>query len=98
MENLYLNGYIKQDKIWEALQYAKYQRKLVGIEDRELRAFLETFNEVLERRKTKFLTKLDQREISEVLALMRLDHTDIVNERDLQTIGDILLDKTYRFN
>ncbi len=97
MENLYLNGYIKQDKIWEALQYAKYKRLLVGVEDRELRAFLETFNEVLERRKVKFLTKLDQREISEVLSLMRLDHTDIVNERDLQTIGDILLDKTFRF-
>lgn len=97
MENLYLNGYIKQDKIWEALQYAKYKRLLVGVEDRELRAFLETFNEVLERRKVKFLAKLDQREISEVLSLMRLDHTDIVNERDLQTIGDILLDKTFRF-
>lgn len=97
MENLYLNGYIKKDKIWEALQYAKYQRRLVGIEDRELRAFLDTFNEVVALRKTKFLEKLDHREISEILELMRRDRTDIVNERDLQTIGDILLDKTFKF-
>ncbi len=97
MENLYLDGYIKQDKIWEALRYAKYKRRLVGIEDRELRAFLDTFNETVNARKTKFLNKLDQREISEVLRLMRLNHHDIVNERDLQTIGDILLDKDFKF-
>lgn len=97
MENLYLNGYIKKDKLWEALHYAKYNRMLEGIEDRELRAFLEGFDEAVAMRRAQLKDKISLEEVRDIFELMRRNHHDIVNERDLQRIGDVLLNKDFKF-
>jgi|GEM_PF-2856131 hypothetical protein len=97
MENLYLNGYIKKDKLWEALHYAKYNHMLEGVEDRELRAFLEGFNETVAARHTQFKDKITLEEMHDIFEIMRRNHYDIVNERDLQKIGDVLLNEDFRF-
>ena len=97
MEHLYLNGYIKRDKIWQALHYAQIHGHLNGVEEREVKAFLQGFEEVATERHMEFQDRIDHREVRKIIEIMSRDHTDIVNERDLRTIENILLDEDFEF-
>lgn len=81
----------------DALHYARIHGHLAGVEDREVRSFLEGFDEVTAERHGHFQDKIDHHEMEEIIAIMGRDHSDIVNDRDLETIARVLLDKDFQF-
>ena len=97
MTNLYLGHYIKRDKLRQALSYARHHDRLGGVEEREINAFLEGFEKVVTERHREFQDNIDHHEIQEIIEIISMDHTDIVNERDLRTIESVLLDKEFKF-
>ena len=97
MENLYRGGYIKRDKISSALHYARIKGILRGIDERSLRSFLESFEEVIDARHGKFKDRIDHGEMEEIFRILRRDHSDYVNDKELQNISAILLDKDFEF-
>lgn len=97
MEHLYLNGYVKKDKLGQALHHAKIQGHLRGVEDNEIRVFLSGFEEVTMKRHREFQDRINHREMEEIVSIMGRDHSDIVDERELQTIASVLLNEDYEF-
>ncbi|MDD3006587.1 MAG: hypothetical protein PHX30_03330 [Candidatus Pacebacteria bacterium] len=97
MEHLYLNGYVKKDKLGLALHHAKIKGNLHGVEDSEIGVFINAFEEVISERHREFLDRIDHHEMQEIITIISRDHTDIVDERELQTIASVLLDKEYKF-
>jgi hypothetical protein len=97
MEHLYMDGYIKKDKLGQALHHAKINGHLAGVEDREIRGFLEGFEKVTAQRHGHFQDRISSGEMREIVNIMSRDHSDIVNERDLQTIAGVLLNKGLEF-
>ncbi|MFA7170334.1 MAG: hypothetical protein WC178_05860 [Candidatus Paceibacterota bacterium] len=95
MEHLYLGSYIKKNKIKDALLHARYKKLLQEVSESEIDAFLEGFEKVIEKRHLKFGDKISHHEMEEIISILRRDHTDIVNDRELQTIADVLLDKDF---
>jgi len=97
MEHLYLNGYIKKERIPQALHYAKLHNLLAGVEDREVRSFLQGFEKITAQRHGDFKDQIDHHEMQKIVELMRLNHNDIVNDADLSAISSILLNKDFQF-
>lgn len=97
MTNLYINGYIKKDKIQNALHYAKYKGKLLGVSDQEIKVFVDKFLEVSAERHYQYGDQINQKEVGEILKVMERDHTDIIDGEELETIENILMDKYYQF-
>lgn len=97
MEHLYLNGYIKKEKIPQALHHARLHKLLAGVEDREVRSFLQGFEAVIAQRHGDFKDQIDHHEMQKIFELMRLNHNDIVNDVDLSVISAVLLNKDFQF-
>lgn len=97
MEHLYIGKYIKRDRIPEALHHARLKGHLKGVEDRALRSFLEGFDEVIAERHGKFKDRIDYHEMQEIFKIMGRDHSDYVNDRELEEISEILLDENFQF-
>lgn len=92
-----MGDYLKIDKIEEALRRAEIKDSLRGVDKREVDSFMAGFYKVIAERHGKFGDKISYREMEEVFSIMRRDHSDLVNEEELQTIADILLDKEFEF-
>lgn len=97
-EFLYRNGYIQKDKIGAALHSAKYRGLLGGLDDVEVRSFLEGFDRAIAERRVDFRDNIDHNEMRKILGvIMQRDKSDKVNDRDLDTISKVLLDKNFKF-
>lgn len=97
MEKLYLGGYLKTDKLAAALHYAKINHRLLGVDDVALRDFLSGFERIKLERRSKYLDKIDHREMEEILHYLTLNHNDHLNDKQLGAIGNILLDENFQF-
>lgn len=99
MEYLYDSyGYIKMDKLDDALKYAKSKGRLPGADEVVMREFVAGCEEIAVKRHGDFHDKIDQREMEKILKLMEQDHTDHVRDEHLDLISEIVLDKHYQFS
>lgn len=97
MEHLYLDGYIKIDKIPQALHAAKIKGLLSGVDDPAMRDFSAGFDRVRTERHGEFLDKLDHNEVEKIIHLMGENHSDHLYDSQLQTIAAIILNKNFQF-
>jgi len=97
MQHLYIGPYLKKDKVRDALHRARIKGNLERVSESEIDSFVEGFNEVMVERHRKFGDKITHSEMQEIIKIMARDHTDIVNNQELETISDILLDKDFIF-
>lgn len=97
MSQLYLGGYIKKDKIARVLHLAKDAGKLPGIDDRMQREFMQNFEAITGKRQAQYQSKIDQREMQDIINRIRLNHNDHLDDESLDIIASILLDTSYEF-
>lgn len=99
MEYLYDSyGYVKMDKLDDALKYAKSKGRLPGVDEVVMREFVAGCEEIAAMRHGDFQDKIDQREMKKILELLEQNHTDHVREEHLDLISEIVLDKHYQFS
>ena len=98
MEYLYDSyGYIKMDKIDDALKYAKSKVRLPGVDEVVMREFVDECKQIALDRHGDFHDSIDEREMEKILQLMRQNHSDHVRDEHLDLISEIVLDKHYQF-
>lgn len=92
-KKLYNNGYIKLDLIEKALKEAKRKGNLPSVPTSDIKYFIKSFEDELEKFKLKVGTKINQNEMKFLFKQLMLNRRDKITDKELNIIEKILLDK-----
>jgi uncharacterized protein YeeX (DUF496 family) len=97
MTQLYLDGYIKTERIPDALRRAKEKDLLPGVDERARREFMENFENIWKAKHGSLQSKISLSEMEYIITKMRENHADHIDEHMLDLIQAVLLNKNFEF-
>ncbi|MCK5084323.1 MAG: hypothetical protein KAQ64_01575 [Candidatus Pacebacteria bacterium] len=89
------SGNIKLDLIEKALKEARREGNLPNVPSSDIRHFIESLEEEMEKYKSKVGTQINRREMKFLFKRMMLNSHDKITDRELGIIEEILLDKDF---
>jgi uncharacterized protein YeeX (DUF496 family) len=96
MTKLYMDRNIKTDKILDAFKRAKEREMLDGVDERARREFMENL-ENIRQKNSNLRDKINHDEMEYIIAKMRENHTDHIDDQMLDRISAVLLDENFEF-
>ncbi len=96
MEHLYWNGYLRTDKLRQALRYAHQKQRLPGVDKFVIERFMTGFEKVRLSMGSKY-EKIDHVEMEKIFEILGRDHSDRLTDQQLQTISNVLLDEHFEY-
>ena len=96
MKKLYnTSGHIKFDLIEKALKKAKREGDLPNVPSSDIRHFIESLEEEMEKFKSKVGTQINKREMEFLFKQLMLNSNDKITDSELRVIEEIMLDKNF---
>ena len=95
MKKLYsANGHIKMDLIEKALKEAKREGDLPNVPSSDIKYFIRSLEEEIENF-PKVGKQINKKEMEFLFKQMMRNKTDKITDKELDTIGEIILDKDF---
>lgn len=96
MKKLYsTSGHIKLNLIEKALKEAKREGDLPNVPSSDIKHFVESLEEEMEKFKSKVGTQINKREMEFLFKRLMLNSRDKITDSELRIIGEIILDKDF---
>ena len=96
MKKLYsVSGHIKLNLIEKALKEAKREGDLPNVPSSDIKHFIKSLEEKMEKFKSKVGTQINKREMEFLFKRLMLNSNDKTTDKELRVIKKILLDKDF---
>ena len=96
MKKLYsTSGHIKLNLIEKALKEARREGDLPNVPSSDIKHFIESLEEEMEKYKSKVGTQINRREMKFLFERLMLNSHDKITDKELRVIEEILLDKDF---
>ncbi len=96
MKKLYsTSGHIKLNLIEKALKEAKQEGDLPNVPSSDIKHFIESLEEEMEKFKSRVGTQINKREMEFLFKQLMLNSHDKITDSELRVIEKILLDKDF---
>ncbi|MCK4592074.1 hypothetical protein KAT63_01375 [Candidatus Parcubacteria bacterium] len=96
MKKLYnTSGHIKLNLIEKALKKAKREGDLPNVPSSDIKHFIESLEEEMEKFKSRVGTQINKREMEFLFKQLMLNSNDKITDSELRVIEEILLDKDF---